>query len=127
MRQWILAMLGLLTGWWILKRLLPVNSGGSPGDHPPEWPVLVKTREHPQTTLIRDWLENRGVAVIVEDEHMKGYFGTPATEHRVRVSPEQYGLARRMLSKSPFARYLPEETEPPPGPGSFSSPGRPAG
>lgn len=123
MRQWLTTMIGLLTGWWVLRWLLSGNSG----DPPPEWPVIVKTREHPQTALIGDWLENRGVTVLVEDEHMKGYFATPATEHRVRVSPEQYDLARRMLSKGPFAAYLVEDEDPPASSGSVNPPRRPAG
>jgi len=123
--RFLLTMLGLVSGWWLLEKLLASRSKDRFSG---EWPVLVRTREHPQPSLIRDWLENRGVTVLMEEEHMKGYFGTPAAEHCLRVSPEQYAVARKMLSGSPFARYLREDENgvgPPPA-GSINPP-RPAG
>lgn len=131
MPQWMLTIMGLglgLTGWWLLRHSLWGGSGEPTMNDTEEWPVLVKTQDHPQTFLIRDWLEQRGVLVIVEEETMKGTYATPDSVQRLRVAPSDYRRARNMLMQGPFSEYVTGEPEDgPTGPRDFPTPPRPAG
>lgn len=72
----------------------------------PEWPVLMQLDQQIEAGLVRSLLEREDVRFTVEEENVGGYGTLIPFHHLVKVNPDDYDRARKLILETPYADRL---------------------